>query len=63
MKTKLLYPFLVGASLLALGASGSSIVGVKVNESKIQNIHSTLIQMYETIKEQNRDIKILLRRK
>ena len=63
MKKEIYYPFIVGALLLAIGASGQSVVGVEVNKAEINNIHKTFELLVDTIRIQSADIKTLIGRK
>ena len=63
MKNSLFYPFIVGISLMAIGASAKAIVDVAVLSKDNDNIHTTLKMIYNELREARNDIKDLMKNK
>lgn len=62
MREKLIYPFIVGCCLMAVGASSKAILDVAVLKKDNDNIHTTLKMLHYEIREMRSDIKQLIKR-
>jgi hypothetical protein len=58
MREKILYPFITGILILAVGASAKAIVEVQIQEAKIETFKELLYEVRQDVK----DIKRILRR-
>lgn len=58
MREKILYPFITGILILAVGASAKAIVEVHIQETKIETFKELLYEVRQDVK----DIKRILRR-
>ena len=51
MREKILYPFITGILILAVGASAKAIVDVQIQDAKIETFKQLLYEVRQDVKE------------